>query len=62
MQKFIHDNEQYVLDAKKKHGKTKIDRDINEYLRKKGGNKNHLFNNKQNNHNNNGNNELSINE
>ena len=56
MQKFIHDNEQYVLDAKKKHGKTKIDRDINEYLRKKGGNKNHLFNNKQNNHNNNGNN------
>jgi hypothetical protein len=35
MQKFIHDNEQYVLEVKKKHGKTKIDRELNEYLRKK---------------------------
>ena len=35
MQKFIHDNEQYVLEVKKKHGKTKIDKELNEYLRKK---------------------------
>ena len=50
MQKFIHDNEKYVLDAKKKLGKTRIDRDINEYLRRKNGNKIHSYhNNKQNN-------------
>jgi hypothetical protein len=35
MQKFIHDNEQYVLEVKKKHGKTRIDKELNEYLRKK---------------------------
>ena len=29
MQKFIHDNEQYVLDVKRKQGKTKIDKEIN---------------------------------
>ena len=46
MQKFIHDNEQYVLEVKRKQGKTKIDRDINEYLRKKNNNNNkNLFNN-----------------
>ena len=46
IQKFIHDNEQYVLDAKKKHGKTRIDRDINEYLRRKNGNRIHSYNNR----------------
>ena len=59
IQKFIHDNEQYVLDAKKKHGKTRIDRDINEYLRRKNGNKIHSYHNNNNNNskqNNNGNN------
>ena len=61
IQKFIHDNEQYVLDAKKKHGKTRIDRDINEYLRKKNGNKIHMYNNKQNNTNNNNNNMNNMN-
>ena len=35
MQKFIHDNEQYVLGVKKKHGKTRIDRELNEYMRKR---------------------------
>ena len=28
MQKFIHDNEQYVLEVKRKQGKTKIDKEI----------------------------------
>lgn len=35
MQKFIHDNEQYVLEVKKKHGKTKIDKELNIFLAKK---------------------------
>ena len=51
MQKFIHDNEQYVLEAKRKHGKTRIDRELNEYLRKKKNNIN-LYNNNGNNNNN----------
>ena len=56
MQKFIHDNEQYVLEVKRKQGKTKIDKDINEYLRKKNGNHISLFNNNGNNSMNNNNN------
>ena len=56
IQKFIHDNEQYVLDAKKKHGKTRIDRDINEYLRRKNGNRIHSYNNRSKMNNNNMNN------
>ena len=31
MQKFIHDKEQYVLEVKKKHGKTKIDKELINY-------------------------------
>ena len=52
MQKFIHDNEQYVLEVKRKQGKTKIDKEINEYLRKKKNNNTSLFNNNNNNNNN----------
>ena len=56
MQKFIHDNEQYVLEVKRKHGKTKIDKDLNEYMRKKNINNNiNLFNNNVNNNMNNNN-------
>jgi hypothetical protein len=51
MQKFIHDNEQYVLEVKKKHGKTRIDKELNEYLRKKKNNLNSF--NKNSNKNNN---------
>ena len=58
MQKFIHDNEQYVLEAKRKHGKTRIDRELNEYLRKKKNNIN-LYNNNGNN-NSNMNNNLNL--
>lgn len=53
MQKFIHDNEQYVLDVKRKQGKTKIDKEINEYLRRKKNNNINLFNNNNNSMNNN---------
>ena len=49
MQKFIHDNEQYVFEVKRKQGKTKIDRDINEYFRKKNINNISLFNTNENN-------------
>lgn len=34
MTKFIHDNKQYLLDERQKYGKTKIDRFIDEYLKK----------------------------
>ena len=40
------------MDAKKKHGKTRIDRDINEYLRRKNWNKIHSYYNNNNNNNN----------
>ena len=53
MQKFIHDNEQYVLDVKRKQGKTKIDKEINEYSRRKKNNNINLFNNNNNSMNNN---------
>ena len=56
MQKFIHDNEQYVLEVKRKHGKTKIDRELSEYMRKKNINNLQLFNNNGNNSMNNNNN------
>ena len=56
MQKFIHDNEQYVLEVKRKQGKTKIDKDINEYLRKKNFSHVNAFNNNGNNSMNNNNN------
>jgi hypothetical protein len=46
IQKFIRDNEKYVLDIKRKKGKTKIDKDIEEYLRKKSNI--NLFNNNNN--------------
>ncbi len=56
MQKFIHDNEQYVLEVKRKHGKTKIDKELNDYMRKKNINNNiSLFNNTANNSMNNNN-------
>jgi hypothetical protein len=54
MQKFIHDNEQYVLEVKRKHGKTKIDKELNDYMRKKNiNNYINLFNNTGNNNMNN---------
>lgn len=34
MTKFIHDNKQYLLEERQKYGKTKIDRYIDEYLKK----------------------------
>ena len=49
MQKFIHDNEQYVLEVKKKNGKTKIDRELNDYLRKNNNNLNSFSKNFHNN-------------
>ena len=60
MQKFIHDNEQYVMEVKRKQGKTKIDRDINEYLRKKNMNNISLFNTNGNNSINNNNNNYNM--
>ena len=36
MQKFIHDNEQYVLEVKRKHGKTKIEKELNAVKKLKG--------------------------
>ena len=56
MQKFIHDNEQYVLEVKRKHGKTKIDKELNDYIKKKNiNNYINLFNNTGNNNTNNNN-------
>jgi len=49
IQKFIRDNEKYILESKRKNGKTRIDKDINEYLRKKNANKIHPFNITENN-------------
>lgn len=34
MNKFIHDNKQYLLEERQKYGKTKIDRYIDEYIKK----------------------------
>ena len=44
IKKFIRDNEQFILELRGKNGKTKIDNEINEYLRNKNKNRNKITN------------------
>ena len=44
IKKFIRDNKQFILELRGKNGKTKIDNEINEYLRNKNKNRNKITN------------------